>query len=70
MARFILGSVRRRVDEAVREIVVSRCVETLLDGGENGAESGDVGLVHCRKKSRANADGQITKDEEEVVDVR
>ena len=55
----------------MREIVVSRRVEALLDGGEDSAESGDVVGVHVfYEKSRAKMDGQITKDEEEVVKVR
>ena len=57
----------------MREIVVSRRVEALLNGGEDSAESGDVvGVVHVleSEKCRAKMDGQITKDEEEVVDVR
>ena len=56
----------------MREIVVSRRVEALLDGGEDSAESGDVVGVHVLggEKCRAKMDGQITKDEEEVVKVR
>ena len=43
----------------MREIVVSRRVEALLDGGEDSAESGDVVGVHgFYEESRAKMDGQ------------